>query len=472
MIKIRKLTLKGIGPFDNEGIDFSMLKDTKDIHIIVGANGTGKTTVLHALASAFDYFEPDHKEHKSNNLHKRFRREDGKFYEDNDGVAKSFAHCIIMDDNDKVVDKIKNYGCKNCGNIHQNFEKTIVHDLRINSSGKNYQPNPQSKDLLYYKNAINSKDLNGKKLKFAAFGYSGYRFIETEEIEIKNKDSFNPLYLALEFVKKKDGSEKEFKLSNWIISAHSKAALEEVDGNIEIARKIRYATDKLTTCINELTDNSYAIKIERNPWQVCIDYCGNRLEFDVLPDGLRSILSWLGDLLMRLDAIPWENNSIPVTEQNIILFLDEIEVHLHPKWQYKILGMLIKLFPNAQIFITTHSPFIINSIDDANIYRLESNNCKSSLASKIKSETGWSIDYVLEHILDVKHSFGYETEVDLKRFNLLDTEIANGNDQNENEFIKLTEKLAQDSDEVLSMIAPKLLRLRKVRGKDYLNGEN
>lgn len=62
----------------------------------------------------------------------------------------------------------------------------------------------------------------------------------------------------------------------------------------------------------------------------------------------RSILSWLGDLLMRLDAIPWEDSTLLPTEQNIFLFLDEIEVHLHPTWQYKILNMLKKLLPNAQ----------------------------------------------------------------------------------------------------------------------------
>ncbi|MBK7937436.1 MAG: ATP-binding protein [Lewinellaceae bacterium] len=51
----------------------------------------------------------------------------------------------------------------------------------------------------------------------------------------------------------------------------------------------------------------------------------------------------------------WENDT-PVFERNFILFLDEIEVHLHPAWQRKILPAVQKLFPNAQIFISTHSP--------------------------------------------------------------------------------------------------------------------
>ncbi len=472
MIYIKKLTLKEYGPFEYQEIEFEINKDEPNIHIFAGINGTGKSSILHSLACAFDYFETGHHEHISNKIYKRFWKKNGKFQEDEKEMANSYAHIILMDANHKVIDKIANYGCKNCGNIHQNFEKTVSHNLIVGKYGKNYQSNPQSKELQFYKNAITSKEINGKKLKYAAFGYSGYRFIETEDIEFKDKEIINPLHLALEFVKKKDGSEKEFKLSNWIVSRYSKAAIEEIGGNKEKADRYRSALLKLVECINDLSDNTYSINIETNPWRVSITYCGNMLEFDVLPDGLRSILSWLGDLLMRLDAITWENEEIPVTEQNIILFLDEIEVHLHPVWQYKILGVVSKLLPNAQIFITTHSPFIINSIDNAKLYTLTLNNCKSEVNQVLKTQTGWSISYVLSNILNAKYRFGNETEIDLLRFNHIDEEIAEGNLENEAEFIQLIDKLKADSIEVFSMIAPKLMRLQTITSKNYLNGED
>ncbi|MBK8628340.1 MAG: AAA family ATPase [Saprospiraceae bacterium] len=468
MVSIRKLSMKSIGPFDIEDFEFQKSEDGTDIHIIVGPNGTGKTTILHSLAGAFDYFQPDHAEHVSNNIHKRFVKFNGKFSEDEKDFATSHSHTILVNDSGKIIDKIVNYGCTHCGNIHQNFEKTISQQITKSENGNNYQNQPQNKDLLYYKNAIKSKDLIGKKLKFAAFGYSGYRFIETEEVQIKEKENFNPLHLALEFVKRKDGSEKEFNLSNWIVSTYSKAAIQEVNNNKELASKLRHGINKLIDCINDLTDNEFSIKIETSPWFVNISYCGNNLEFDVLPDGLRSILSWLGDLLMRLDVIPWEDDTLLTTEQNILLFLDEIEVHLHPTWQYKILNMLKKLLPNAQIFITTHSPFIINSIDNAKIYVLELDNCKSKLKEVLNSETGWSIEYVLEYILNTKNRFGYETTVDLKRFNEIAQEISTKDFNKEDEFKQLIKKLVNDGEEVTSIIAPKLFRLEKVTGKKYL----
>jgi len=51
-------------------------------------------------------------------------------------------------------------------------------------------------------------------MKFAAFAYSGYRFIETKKIEISDKENFNPLHLALEFYKKDKENDKSLLLSN------------------------------------------------------------------------------------------------------------------------------------------------------------------------------------------------------------------------------------------------------------------
>lgn len=451
MVSIRKLSMKSIGPFENDEFEFQKSEDGTDIHIIVGPNGTGKTTILHSLAGAFDYFQPDHAEHVSNNIHKRFIRP----FKDNFGHESSSEYSLFLfNEDNKLLDKIVNYGCVKCGNIHQLYDKS--------------ETDPLFNDLKFYKNSISSKDLIGKKFKFAAFGYSGYRFIETEDVQIKEKENFNPLHLALEFVKRKDGTEKEFNLSNWIVSTYSKAAIQEVNNNKELASKLKHGIDKLIGCVGDLTENEFSIKIETNPWFLSISYCGSDLEIDVLPDGLRSILSWLGDLLMRLDAIPWEDSTLLPTEQNIFLFLDEIEVHLHPTWQYKILNMLKKLLPNAQIFITTHSPFIINSIDNAKIYILELDNCKSKLKEVLNSETGWSVEYVLEHILNTKNRFGYETTNDLKRFNEIAQEISNKNFDKEVEFHRLIKKLANDGEEVAAIIAPKLFRLEKVTEKKYL----
>lgn len=67
---------------------------------------------------------------------------------------------------------------------------------------------------------------------------------------------------------------------------------------------------------------------------------------------------------MRLDRLPWKDQT-PILDREITLFLDEIEVHLHPAWQRRILPVVQSLFSKAQVFVSTHSPFVIASADDA-----------------------------------------------------------------------------------------------------------
>ena len=56
-----------------------------------------------------------------------------------------------------------------------------------------------------------------------------------------------------------------------------------------------------------------------------------------------------------------------------IVLIDEIELHLHISWQKKVLPFLIKVFPNLQFIVATHSPFVVSSIESAVVYDLEKN---------------------------------------------------------------------------------------------------
>jgi len=466
MIKVRQLYIQNVGPFNGETFDFSVEEGHPDIHIFTGPNGSGKTTILHALASEFDYFENDHKEHLSNLFYKRFH------YAENDKreMAKSYAHSILTNKKtEKVIDKVVCYRCEKCGNLHQNYDKTISHNLRISKRGNDYKWDPHSSDLLNYANAIIRKDISNQTFKFAIFGYSGYRLISSTEVKVNQNEDFNPLSLALEFVKKNNENNN---ISNWIVSRYSKAAIEETHGNKELAQRYKEALNCLINSINDLTNGEFTFEVKTNPWKAIIKYHGKEVEFDVLPDGLRSVLSWMGDLLMRLDAIPWEDSSIPVNHQNIILLLDEIEVHLHPKWQCQILPLTQKIFPNAQIFLTTHSPFIINSIDNAKIHKLTIEDGVSKLDKALFSETGESYNYVYEYILETVNRFGVDTEKKIAQFNKIDAEIVKGNFKNEEKFKTLVEELVEEGEEVITLISSKLYRLKRVVGKDYLNGKN
>jgi predicted ATP-binding protein involved in virulence len=75
------------------------------------------------------------------------------------------------------------------------------------------------------------------------------------------------------------------------------------------------------------------------------------------------------------------------------------------------------LFPNAQIFISTHSPFVVGSVDGARVYKfkLDENN-NSVLDNEYLTEDGNSYDRILEEIFDIKERFGMEIQKQLEEF--------------------------------------------------------
>lgn len=117
----------------------------------------------------------------------------------------------------------------------------------------------------------------------------------------------------------------------------------------------------------ELLERNVEIKVEGSG--VYFKEKGTNLTFDQLSEGYKSILIFVSDLLYRLN----KNASIgeKTTDLKGIVLVDEIDQHLHPKWQRVIIGKLRKLFPNVQFIFTTHSPTIIQGAsEDAIMFRV------------------------------------------------------------------------------------------------------
>lgn len=94
----------------------------------------------------------------------------------------------------------------------------------------------------------------------------------------------------------------------------------------------------------------------------------NPFGFDTLSSGYAAVLDIIVDLIMRMEKNA--DKSFRFLQPGIVL-IDEIETHLHLEMQRNILGLLTTLFPNIQFIVTTHSPFILNSLKDVVIYDLE-----------------------------------------------------------------------------------------------------
>ena len=126
----------------------------------------------------------------------------------------------------------------------------------------------------------------------------------------------------------------------------------------------------LETLLFDLLEKNVEIKVSGEG--VLFKEKGTYLSFDQLSEGYKSILIFVSDLLYRLSKNAKPGQSI--TDLKATVLVDEIDLHLHPKWQRVIICKLRKIFPQVQFIFTTHSPTIIQGAsDDALIYRVYRN---------------------------------------------------------------------------------------------------
>lgn len=231
-------------------------------------------------------------------------------------------------------------------------------------------------------------------------------------------------------------------------------------GNHERAEQIARSIQNIEQVISEITGDAFAFAMNEDDNDVRIRRNGELLNLSVLPAGLHSIMSWVADLLMRLDRIPWVD-SIPPMQRSFLLLLDEIDIHLHPAWQRKVIPVVQKLFPKAQIIASTHSPFVVASAEDAHIVAFAVENGKSRLVDVLDSQKGSSYGAVLREVFGIESEFDVLTEEMFTRFRDAKASLLRGETTDRTEVAQLAQQLAQRSFEVSQIVGFELRQLER-----------
>jgi predicted ATP-binding protein involved in virulence len=112
--------------------------------------------------------------------------------------------------------------------------------------------------------------------------------------------------------------------------------------------------------VSAFLDAFHDLDVREDPLRLVIQKGEETFDLAQLSDGERSVIAMVIDLCKRL-ALLNPNLPNPLEGKGIVL-IDEIELHLHPKWQREIIEMFRTTFPNIQFIMTTHSPFVIQSV--------------------------------------------------------------------------------------------------------------
>jgi len=112
-----------------------------------------------------------------------------------------------------------------------------------------------------------------------------------------------------------------------------------------------------------------------------------------LSTGYKATMAWATDFMARmLERYP--NSANPCAEPAVVL-IDQIDTHLHPKWQRQLIADLSRIFPATQFIVTAHSPLMVQAMPEANIAVLRRNGEGVRICNQLDDIRGWRLDQIV-----------------------------------------------------------------------------
>ncbi len=235
----------------------------------------------------------------------------------------------------------------------------------------------------------------------------------------------------------------------WLLDQFSKRAIASTKGGDfdRFSAALQSADNLLSSIFGQRVHLD--VDIEAPISQIRFVFAGHSLNFSQLPDGVRYLLGMTVDFLRRRDLLRWRE---PAKESKpSVLLIDEIDGHLHPKWQRQVLPALKAAFPDVQIIVSTHSPFVISSCDRAVVHVLElAEDGVATARPPMQAPVGMSLEATIKDVFGVESRFGVQTERDLAEWNALQKRSEAGplSDRETVELKRLSADLASRGEEL------------------------
>jgi predicted ATP-dependent endonuclease of OLD family/uncharacterized protein YlbG (UPF0298 family) len=186
----------------------------------------------------------------------------------------------------------------------------------------------------------------------------------------------------------RDHPGKEF--IQYIVNLKAEKSFSREENDYEAVKSIESWFDMFEKTLKEIfEDPTLRLEFDRKNYNFKILQKGKEpFDFNTLADGYSAFINIVTDLILRMEKRKTKGYDV----QGVVL-IDELEAHLHIDLQKKVFPFLSRFFPGIQFIVTTHSPFILNSIANAVIYDLENHLLMDDLS-------GYSYDGIIESYFD------------------------------------------------------------------------
>ena len=168
---------------------------------------------------------------------------------------------------------------------------------------------------------------------------------------------------------------------------------------------IRELVDKIAAMASEITEGFPIefLRVEEDEERLLFPQFrtpDGDVPLNVLSQGTQSIIQWLAHLL--IGYAEYYDYPPDLEDKPGIVIIDEIDAHLHPSWQRRIIPTLAKHFPNLQIFCSTHSPLMLAGLNAGQVQLLKRDEKGKVIVSRNETDiVGWTADEILRTFLDV-----------------------------------------------------------------------
>lgn len=370
-MEILNLSLKDVGRFADLTIHLAPTnKNSSNITVIVGNNGAGKTTLLKSLATSLSW------------LVARIRTERGigsHLIDDDIRNGASFAMVAVA-----LID-----GSKARSNVPKKvtdeilFVWTVARSKQGRKSSVHSELTETSRLADLYRTKLTADDK--ASLPLIAY-YPVERSVLEIPLKIKTKHTFDQLdgydnslnrgvdfRRFFEWFREREDSENETGISDTALAEISEKFGSDSEVWQTLSKLKASSRDRQLTAVRSaiaaFMPGFTNLRVQRKPrLHMAIDKDGVTLNVAQLSQGEKSMMALVGDIARRL-AMMNQSLDNPLHGDGIVL-IDEVDLHLHPKWQRSLIRQLSETFPNCQFVLTTHSPLVISDAKDVLVYVL------------------------------------------------------------------------------------------------------
>lgn len=358
-----------------KGIQAADFTFSESVNLIVGNNGTGKTSILEAVAVALGGFLAGIE--SVNTIH--------------------FSKDEIRRENQLL----------GAGSNNIVYRTPIKVDVDMLVDGEKFHFTRQKKSVSSSRSTIEPRDICKKAESMARdsksilpiISYQSFSRISNQKKD-KWEDPFSDDFSrVVGYTDCLEEASNTKMLTNWCkrmdhISWQQEKEIAEYEA-------VKYAAAKFMQVMMD-KDNIH-IFYDKRTEELMYACNSEQLPLRLLSSGFRTLLGMVLDIAYRMAILNPDLLKDIVSLTPGVVLIDEIDMHLHPNWQWRVVKALQTTFPKVQFIATTHSPIIMASCKDENMIMLNPVDQFLDMPSEIRQENtvkGWQVNDVLEQCMD------------------------------------------------------------------------